>query len=203
MFVKSDYIFPLKEPMTSLAVPDCGELCPICFKHYIDEYMEINNCQLCEQEINFIWTTLGTSSYFSIRFHSSKEYNMHIQLHSSEMKNLDMKIWTNTHIRAYFGYNFDTVYVKCSKCYVLLNSVESAKNHFKIHDFFDEKFGYLSKYIDDCISFLNDSGFICCELCKKYIEKKEITLENYYFGPMEFINHIEEKHLITCNLNLI
>ena len=153
--------------MTSIAVREIGELCPICIDYFIRTFSWDIDKTLTEENIENIWRNIGKHAGVSLRFTSSIDYNKHLELHSSK---LDVKMWTyHDYTGNIFNISFFVSFIMCAKCNVHLRTIESAKRHFEIHDFFDEKFGHLSSYVNDYVRFENDSGKVCCELCRCYV----------------------------------
>ena len=199
--------------MTSLAVPEFGELCPICVEYFINEYNEDPHMHaLSEEDIENVWRNLGRITTYggylrpATRHMSSDEYNKHLELHS---------FGTGFITRANFSENEfsdDSVYLRCAKCSFIPHSnepyiIEKVMDHFKIHQYFEEKLRDLPQCIRKCINFApNEGGFeftpyVSCVSCNWDAEMYG-TICQTYFTPKDMLIHLFTKHFMDDAANL-
>ena len=198
--------------MTSLAVPEFGELCPICVEFYINKYNEDPDLHvLSDEDIENVWRNLGRiiedSGYVcpATRHISSLEYNKHLELHSFGS---GFRFSTNF---SYDDFSHDGVYLKCAKCQYCPHSnevdlINKVKDHFKIHQFFEEKLRDLPNCINRCIDFdPNESSFkfspyVGCCACE-WREEVIGDICQTRFAPKDLLIHLISKHFVSDAIN--
>ena len=207
--------------MTSLAVPEFGELCPICVEYFINKYNEddedLNLRELSEEDIENIWRNLGkiiTHGGYTCpatRHMSSLEYNKHLELHSFGTEFITKVNFTED--ENYGEFSIDSVYLRCAKCSFCPHAnepyiIEKVMDHFKIHQYFEEKLRDLPQCIHRWINFASyDYGFkftpyVSCVSCQCDAEWYG-TICPYIFTPKELLIHLFTKHFMVDAANLV
>ena len=151
--------------MTSIVVPKNGLACPICVEYVIEKITQMGVI-LTTKKLEIIWNHFGILTSSPILFSSIVNYNKHLELHASNLP--IQQFITKGKFKSMFKLSRMESYIVCTKCGVMLRTIDTATKHFAIHDFLSEKMGNFEKDIVDFTKYFcfnSDSGKICCNLC--------------------------------------